>query len=303
MEYIICHKEALSSEPDIVTLGCEEQVNRRNVLKGLAYQKLIRRVMDKKQDDLSIRKIIAEISAKSTDYFIVLQPFKTQTSYFSRKWHYVHINEFSDYLEIWTKEQVVDRTWKKCSYCGQKIRADKQFSRKCRSCKKGWYHSSPEKKTVWKIKERGARERVLKILQQEGYLKQVSLKKRLDFFQYSDGVFEIFETKNKEQTGLTTGDLRKTLIYPFIVHHCGYEVKRLVMIYNGRITTELYREIRKGYGKGFPFEIELCPIGLYLKQRNIPLRKIKVVKDKDSYLYIPVWGNSEKMIIDLTEIC
>ena len=288
---------------DIITIGCEDSLQKRNRLKGLAMQKLVKEVMTNKIDDSSIGKILEEISNKSSEFFIIENTFKTQNQIFFRKWEYAHIDDFADYLEIWTREQVVDKTWKVCNYCGQRIKAGDQFSKKCWKCKKGWFHYANETSSSWRLVVRGAKDRVIEYLLSKQYLKPAPIKKRLDFFHYSDGVFEIYEAKNKEKTGLTTMDLRKTLIYPFIIHHCGYEVEKFVLVYNGKLTSELLREIRKGYGKNFPFKIELRPIGEYLQINRIHVKTIQVIKEKDGdYNYLFEKGLEDKIVIDLTQV-
>ncbi|NHJ04511.1 MAG: hypothetical protein EAX90_06785 [Candidatus Heimdallarchaeota archaeon] len=265
-------------------------------------QKLVKEVMVNKIENSSIDRILEEITTKSTEFFVVENPFKTQNQVFFRKWDYIHIDDFDEYLEIWSREEIVDKTWKICNYCGQKIKAGEQFSRKCWKCKKGWYHFANEKSTAWKLVIRGEKERVLAHLLRKQYLKEAPLRKRLDFFHYSDGVFEIYEAKNKEETGLTTLDLRKTLIYPFIVHHCGFEVEKFVLIYNGELTPELLREIRKGYGKNFPFKIELCPIGEYLQINRLHVKAIQVLKTNGDYSYNIEKGFDDKIVIDLSQV-
>lgn len=264
-------------------------------------QKLVRKIMSTKHEDTSIKRVFEELTERGSAYYIVEKPFRTFNKVFRQKWDYLHLESFSDYEEVWVREQVVDRSWKVCDHCGQKIRAGEQFSKKCWKCKKGWFHFSNETIVNWHLLERGFRERVIETLLEKDYIKIAPLKKRLDFFRYRDGIFEIYETKNKEKTGLSSQDLRKTLVYPFIVHNSGFTVKKFVMIYNGFLTDELRREIRKGYGRNFPFRIELCPIGDYLELNNVHIKAIKVSKKKNRYTYQLIRGSDDKIIIDLTE--
>ena len=288
-------------EVDIVTIGCEDQLQKRNRLKGLAMQKLVRDIMPSSKDDISIKRIFEEITAKSLEYYIVEKPFRTQNKTFHRKWDYINSNDFEDYVELWSREQTIDKSWKICTHCGQRIKAGEQFSRKCWKCKKGFFRYANEKSSAWKIKTMGAKKRIIDLLLREEYIKHAPLKKRLDFFHYNNGVFEIYESKNKEETGLTTGDLRSTLIYPFIVHNSGFPVKKFFLIYNGVLTEELLREIRKGYGRNFPFKIELCPIGDYLNLNKLHIKTIQVINNDGDYNYNIKKGDSDKIIIDLTQ--
>lgn len=293
---------AQDSKADLITIGCENQLQRRNTLKGLALQKLVRFIMESNEEDISVKRIFEQLLDKQTDYFVVGKSFKTQVKGFYRKWRFVHIDDLQDYLEVWVREQIIDKSWKICNYCGQRIKAKEQFSRKCWKCKKGWFQLQTNSKDSWVLKIKGAKPRVLEYLLKEGYLKRVQLRKRLDFFHYSQGVFSIYEAKNKEETGLTFSDLRKTLIYPFIVSRCGYSVEKLIIIYNGKQKADLRRELRRGYADDFPFQIELLPIKKFLLKKSIDVQGILVRKIDDVYDYKIVPGHSKKLIIDLTAV-
>ncbi len=288
-------------DADIITIGCEDQLQKRNRLKGLAMQKLVLEVMSARKNDDSIAKISAVLSTQGTNYFIVDIPFKINKDSLFRKWEYFHCNDLDDYLEIWVREEIFDKTWKICSFCGLRIRAGEQFSRKCKKCKKGWYHFASEKLPSWKVLTLGPKDRMVNLLLEKGFIKPAPIKKRLDFFRYSKGVFEIYEARNKESTGLTTMDLRKTLIYPFIIHNSGYKVEKFILVYNGHLTDELLREIRKGYGRNFPFKIELRPVGDYLRKNGLKIKAVRVLNDNGHYDYKLVKGFKNKIIIDLTE--
>ncbi|MFW9923344.1 MAG: hypothetical protein ACFFDW_08680 [Candidatus Thorarchaeota archaeon] len=287
---------------DLVTVGCEEQLQKRNRLKGLAMQKLVKEVMLKKKEDISIKKIFEEVTERGSEFYIVERPFRTYNNHYRKRWDYIHQEDFASYEEFWIREEIIDRTYKICNQCGQKIKAGEQFSKRCWKCKKGWFHFSNEKSIAWKLVERGSKERILDRLLKEQYIKPAPLKKRLDFFHYSQGIFEIYETKNKEDSGLTSMDLRKTLIYPFIVHKSGFLVEKFVLIFNGELTEELQREIRKGYGRNFPFKIELCSIGEYLNLNKLHIKAIQVKKENNEYIYQFIKGNDSRIIIDLTDV-
>jgi len=288
-------------DADIVTIGCEDQLQKRNRLKGLAMQKLVLEVMDSRKNDDSIAEISDVLSTQSADYFIVDIPFKLNIDTLYRKWEYLQSNALTEFLEIWVREEIIDKTWKVCSFCGQRIRAGEQFSRKCKKCKKGWFHFASEKLPTWKVLTMGSKDRMINILLEKGFIKPAPIRKRLDFFRYTKGVFEIYEARNKEYTGLTTMDLRKTLIYPFIVHNSGYKVEKFILVYNGHLTDELLREIRKGYGRNFPFKIELRPVGDYLRKNGLKIKAVRVLNDNGHYEYQLVKGFKNKIIIDLTE--
>jgi len=136
----------------------------------------------------------------------------------------------------------------------------------------------------------------------DGYLKTVQIRKHLDFFSFSNNIFSIFQAKNKENTGLTIMDLRKTLIYLFNVSRCGYEVKKLLIIYNGEIATNLQKELSRGFGSNYPFEIELCHITNFLKEKAAFIKEIRVKQENNKYSYEIILGQSNSIIINLSSI-
>jgi hypothetical protein len=287
------------STRDIVTLGCEDHLQRRNTLKGLAMQKLVHLAMKESKEDTTIKKIFESLLEKQTEYFIVEKPFRSHNKYFLRKWSFIHSSDLTDICEIWIREESISKEWKVCNYCGLKIKAAKQFSRKCKRCNIGWFHFVEDKKIRWKPKWEGEKATVLKLLLLEGYIKKVHLRKRLDFFHYTDGVFSIYESKNKELSGLNFKDLSRTLIYPFIIQRSGFPVNELNLIFNGKITKELKKKINAGFGQEFSFEIKLWPVRKFLQANNIHVKKIIVRKSTDGYLYDIIFGDTAKIIIDL----
>jgi len=287
---------------DILTIGCEDHLQKRNTLKGLALQKLVGYTMGSNSEDNSIRKIFEELAGKQIEYFIVLKPFKTLEKKFIHKWTYIHHTDFNDYIEIWIRKQSVQKSWKVCNFCGQMINSKEQFSKKCWKCKKGWFQILTRKKSEWILLNKGSKQRMIDFLLNNGYLKSLQIRKQLDFFSYSDNIFSIFQAKNKENTGLTITDLRKTLIYPFIVSRCGYEVKRLLIIYNGEIATNLQKELSRGFGSNYPFEIELSHITNFLKEKAAFIKEIRVKQENNKYSYEIIPGQSNSIIINLSSI-
>lgn len=291
-----------SSQVDVISIGCNNNLQRKNRLKGLALEKLVRKTMSYQQSDLTVKNLLKKLASEDPLYFIITQPFRTQFTLYDQRWEYLHFNDLPPYLEFWVRKEQLDHTWKVCDHCGNRIKAGEQFSRKCWHCNEGWFHFSDDVVSTWILRARGARKRVVKTMINNGYLKPAPLRKRLDFFRYNKGTFEIYEVKNKENTGLSSKDLRTSLIYPFILTHAGFAVDRFVLIYNGFLTEELQREIRKGYASNFSFAIELWPIKRYLEQKKVHIKRIKITKNDDCYTYHFIKGSSEKIIIDLTDI-
>ncbi|MHA1434674.1 MAG: hypothetical protein ACTSO7_12605 [Candidatus Heimdallarchaeota archaeon] len=79
-----------SSKADIVTIGCENQLQRRNTLKGLALQKLVRYTMKTSEEDISVKRIFEQLLNKQSEYYVIGIPFKTQEKGYYRKWRFVH---------------------------------------------------------------------------------------------------------------------------------------------------------------------------------------------------------------------
>ncbi|MGC9777796.1 MAG: hypothetical protein HZR80_00975 [Candidatus Heimdallarchaeota archaeon] len=90
-----------TAKADILTIGCEDQLQKRNTLKGLAFQKLVRFIMRTSDEDCSVKRIFEQLTKQQSEYFIVTKQFKAQGKGFYRKWKYLHISDFDDYLEIW----------------------------------------------------------------------------------------------------------------------------------------------------------------------------------------------------------
>ncbi|MBN1328473.1 MAG: hypothetical protein JXA54_03265 [Candidatus Heimdallarchaeota archaeon] len=287
---------------DIVTVGCENHLQKRNTLKGLALQKLVSYVMGNSNENKSIMRIFEELTENEIEYFTVLKPFKTLEKKFFYKWIYIHQSDFTDYVEIWVRKQSIEKNWKRCNFCGQIIKSKEQFSKKCWKCKKGYFQIQVKKETEWVLLNKGSKQRMIEFLLTAGYLKSVQIRKHLDFFSFSNNIFSIFEAKNKEKTGLTIMDLRKTLIYPFILSRCGYVVKKLLIIYNGEITAKLQRELSQGFGSSFPFDIELCHVIHFLNRYAISVKEVKVKQENNKYFYEIIPGQTNTILINLSSI-
>jgi hypothetical protein len=290
------------SNKDIITIGCEDQLQRRNTLKGLAMQKLVQLAMKSSEEDITIKRLFEQLLDEQSEYFIVDIPFKSKNKYFLRKWSFIHREDFSDFDEFWIRVETIIKEWKVCNYCGLRIKASQQFSRKCRKCNKGWFQSKPDKRFEWELVEKGPSDFILNCLLERGYVKQVQLRKRLDFFHYSNGVFSVYEAKNKELSGLSFRDVQKTLIYPFIIQRSGYPVNELVIVFNGHIKDELLRKIRQGFGYNFTFKIKLWPVKQFLQFNNVHVKGVIINQVTNSYTYDIIYGDSNKIIIDLRRL-
>lgn len=294
----------MENSPDIITIGCIEHMQRRNKLKGIAMQKIVLSAMEPKKDDLSLKKILELVSQKAADFYMMNTPFKVDDKIYNIKNEFIHISEFPEKLQVYLKHKITDKKWKICSHCGQYILAETQRTKKCLKCKKGYFRFKVEVLDEWKLAFGGGREEVLQKMCEEKILEKVSasLKKRADFFHYSDNVFYIFESKNKEKSGLSFGDLINSLVYPLIIKQCGYNVKKLVMIFNGFWTDELRQQIKEGFAKKFDFEVEFSPVKKWLEERGIKIKSVEVTKQGDGYTYQIIPGETKQIVINLEKV-
>jgi len=135
-------------------------------------------------------------------------------------------------------------------------------------------------------------------LVKEGYLNQVkNLSKRADFFSFSDNIFYIYESKNKELSGLNFKDLYTSLFYPLVLKRCGYDVKELKLIFNGFWTDDLEFQIQNGFAKKFDFKVKFYPIKQYLNDNGIHIKRIDIKKIDGKYCYDVLYGQSEQIEI------
>jgi hypothetical protein len=316
-------------ENDLVTIGCDKYsvdgvMQRRNKLKGIAQQKLLLGTMDSK-DDLSIETLRKIFQDNISKLYIVEASLIINNHIYERKSDYIIYDRLQNIIEAKTRTKIKDKTIKICSNCGQTISAFNQWSRRCYKCMNGNFRFPTEKITYDRVIHPFAeKDKVLDVLIKKGYIKQCSfLNKRLDFFRFHDGVFDIFESKNKEKTSLTYSDYFRSLRYPIMVEQCGYDVKQLTIIYNGSLSPKIIKrfeqEINAQQGlwiEGKPtksevletpidifnFKIVFMPIGKYLNQNNIYVEKIIVSKDNGCYKYQIIDGESEYVTIDLSRI-
>jgi len=155
----------------------------------------------------------------------------------------------------------------------------------------------------WVPVYKGTRKAIINKLTEDGYLEKVSrsLSKRADFFRYSKGIFYIYESKNKELSGLNFKDLITTLFYPLVLRRCGYDVKELKIIFNGDWTDDLAEQINKGFTDKFDFKVKFVPIKAYLEDENIYVKSIQVNYVDGKYEYEIIYGNSDKITIEIND--
>lgn len=306
------------AEVKLITIGCPH-LQRRNKLKGVAMQKLILSTIENQKEDISIKKILKMCSGKVSEYYWVHSPFKTKNKSFLKRYEVLNSSELESEEIISVNEMIINKEWKYCSVCNNPRPADvgvynewrinhnllpvQTLSKKCKKCGEGWFRYNTKKFDSWRAVYMGSKEEIISRLIQGGHLKEVKQQnKRIDFFHFSEGTFYIFESKNKENTELSFGDVVRTLVYPKIIRDCGYPVQKLAIIFNGSFSPEISYAVKEGFTKKFNFEIDFIPIEKYLEQKEIRIKEIIVTKSKSGYDYQIMNGNSDKILIDLTNI-
>lgn len=312
---------------DIITIGCNNYsvdgvLQRRNKLKGVAQEKLLGRTIDIK-NDVSIETLRKMFEENINKLYIVETDIIINNHLYERKSDYIVYDKLPKIIEAKTKKKIKDKTIKVCSNCGQTISAFNQFSRRCYHCMNGNFRFPEEKiNCELPIHPSDLKDRVLETLVRKGYIKQCTfLNKRLDFFRFHNGIFDIFESKNKEHTSLTYSDYFKSLRYPIMVEQCGYTVKQLTIIYNGVLSPKILKrfeqELNQSTGRWieskptksevletpidiFNFKVVFMPIGKYLNQNNIEVEKVIVSKNNGCYDYQFIDGKSDYVTIDLS---
>lgn len=283
---------------DIETKGNQENQQRTNKIKGTALQKLVLPTIENKREDLSLKKILNLVSKRRNEYYIVKKEFKINEHIFKVKNEFVHIDELgalSSSVLLSVPED--EKGWKTCSHCKNFIKAEKQRTRKCRKCNIGYFNFVSNKTYV--KKSIGLPPFIIRELVDSEYIKPVTLSKRADFFCFVDNTFYIFECKNKEVTGLCYSDVWRTLFYPIVLQKCGYDVKEVIIVYNGMLQTSLDYWLNAAYIKKYNLDIKFKKIRNYLIEHNCLVSGVRVTKPDGKYKYEVVEGDVNPMFIDL----
>jgi len=284
---------------DITTRGCLEHMQQRNKLKGIAMQKIILETIENKKEDISIKKILGIVKGEAKNYFYVATPFKTDYKDFM-KYEYVQLNEFKSNLKIFVYkvDKTVSKKWKECSNCGQYILAESQVTKKCHKCNKGFFRYRKGQTKRWVKLIEGSRDKVIDKLKSLKILKQLTfLNKRVDFFAFKNRNFYIFESKNKELSGVNFRDIRSALFYPIIISKCGYRVNKVKIIFNGSFQGELANILSKGITKKYYFKVDFQRVCDYLKEKGINIKGIDIEYKDGKYIYNVVKGDAETLEI------
>lgn len=323
---------------DIKTHGTGH-LQRDNRLKGVAQQKLICKAIDTSKDDLSIKTIRKIIKDNFHRLYILEVPFKLVSKnkeriYEYKKEFYRDVDFILDdeIVVVYAKERIISKKWKQCSNCKKYYPAKKleeDHLRKCWYCRKGYFNYVVNKFDTWKLLFSGNSKQIIPFLIKNNYLRKTKLNKRVDFFRYNNGIFDIIESKNKEVSGFSMCDIRNTLKYPMILKLCGYDVKLLRFIYNGHIRMSILEFYGKDYNnfeyesthntilgsdmgenKGIKnsykkevlgFEIDFIPVGKYLENNGVNIKSVEIVPTKKGYKYNFKYGKTNQIDLFIEE--
>jgi hypothetical protein len=304
-------RELSEKKADLVSIGLSDEIKgnlqRRNRLKGIAMQKMILQTFKNKKEDISINKIFELVNEKAKDFYIVQVPIKINDKIYDTKHEFIDIDELKDYLFIFLREKIISKKWKQCSECGKFCLAswlEEKKKKKCWVCRKGHFNYVTKEYSQWLLESKGTKLEIMAMLVETGYLKNAhdKLKKRVDFFRFANRVFYVYESKNKENSGLLFNDLVSALIYPLVIRKSGYIVKDLVLIFNGNITDELIENVKQGFAEKFDFKVKFVPVKEYLENKGYNFEKVRITKQDGKYVYELIEGSTDKIIIDMMEL-
>lgn len=304
----------MNSKTDIISLGMMHNIPKRNKLKGIAQEKLLSLVFGSK-NDISIKNLLKKLDIACNNYFYVNISFFINNILF--KPNYNNKYEFYNFNLINSDEEnkYVLKTISHnaifcyCSFCKNRTQINsinvpflkKILNKKCYFCKKEKTLLS-QKETKYNEIIFYSREDLLEYLFKSKIIKKIlPFSKRLDFFKYNEvtGDLEIYESKNKEITGLQAKDVYTTLKYVDIMQSFGYNVKHLIIIYNGGFSFENF--ILEEALNSRNYYIEPRAIKKYIEDKGFFISKIIVEKNNNKYDYKIITGKEENIIIILPE--
>ena len=272
----------------IITKGNENYILQRvNKLKGNAMEKIIKETKQFSTIEKSILNIFKSLNIDTIKYLSVNKKFTVNKKKFTKKNIVLEKDEFSvlelPYIVSFKKLLIVNNKRKFV------VKSFKAFS----------------------VNELIDCLRAVKVISIPSYK---TLNKRIDFFGYWDGIAYVYESKNKEATGLSVGDFLRTLLYPIILVKFGVKVKKVSIIYNGELRKRTIN-IKDKMEENFPFKIRFMKIKEYLRWTNENIgfkycgmtiekktkEQIKNSKDSSKYNYLLMKGElpKDKFIISL----
>ena len=164
---------------------------------------------------------------------------------------------------------------------------------KCRKCGKGNYQKirTEFSGSRWrKVREQVELEDALDFLIQEGYLSESSYRdkvkgKRLDNWRFDGEQVEVFESKNMEETSLSSAHVRQVFQYIKALRISGLEsAKDGRIIYNGDYPESLDAALSY-FKEEFGYSIECISIKEWCKEKGIYIDEIRIGKNIDGKRY------------------
>mgnify|MGYP003114074189 CR=1 FL=1 len=225
-------------------------MNRRNKLKGIAQEKIMKDILGLNFNDKSIQEYLKnEIKIKNLNYYKVKKNFE----YNYKKYNKYDVISEKEYQLI-DKEIIIEEDYNKpnkhreCSNCGMKQynyydengkkdktgyygkNGFKKFTSKCFNCKKAYFQ------TTYKLTKKHIN------INKEDIINKLNLNKRIDGIYYKNNKLILLESKNKEISGFSYADIIKTVPYIHILSLAKNklkEINKVDFIYNGEINDNL----------------------------------------------------------------
>jgi len=165
--------------------------------------------------------------------------------------------------------------------------------RKCRKCRKGNYskmRTEFSSKDWNPIKTNISLKEGVTYLQEEGFIAESSFKdkisgKRLDTWRFDGERVEIFESKNKEKTGLTYGNIAQVFYYVKALRKAGLDTTEDArIIYNGEFPSRLLDSIMF-FQNEYGYSIEAFSLKQWCREKGTYIESITIGKDIEGLKY------------------
>jgi len=259
------------------TIGLENNRQKRNKIKGIAQEILIKEVVGgQERNDVSASKIIKKALCRYGD-----------SKYFFCKHEVKMFNGITKKKIVYHKYEGIPEYRLRKDFKDIKGNSD-YFFLSCKFYKRGkWEHLGKvfkfetllhKLKKSYKIKS--GREEMEKTPCSIDYFSDL----RTDYIFYNGRNLKVFESKNKEDTHLSNSDIGKSMKYPLLFKAIGAQYDNFQIIYNGSIiknSTDILDYYRKRYN------LNIKPpklITAYLREKtDINGIKIKDLPVKDNY--------------------
>lgn len=226
-----------------------KNIQQRNVLKGISMQKAISQILldngySTTRDETTIIKCLKILNDNyklpQYSFYKTKKKFKLNSEEFL-KTKYIPEIKFKDklnYISFFLKPKLNNKIAKRCNYCGLDIYIENR-RKKCLRCNKGRFSKYAYIKQYNNHNEFFDKNIAIEILQKNKNISKSKTaekitKKRLDGWFFDGGDLYIFESKNKEKTGIYYREVFQTLTYLMIIETFNPTLfSKIYLIYNG----------------------------------------------------------------------